>query len=604
MSPEGGSMTDGDRGRSLIDAIRTHKLTASLATLALVAALAPRLVGGAASAASTGPPAVLIPRSGAYFGAAVAPRSGETRQTSIQRVERQIGRTFAIDHEYYKWDDAFPGSYEQWTADQGRIPFLNWKPATKNGTVIPWSRIASGAEDATIISHADAIKAFGRPMYLTFHHEPENDTGAFGTPQEFAAAFRHVVEVMRSRGATNVAFVWTMMGSTFNGYDGRDPASFYPGNDYVDLIGTDGYNWYPGKAGTQWRSFQWIFQPSHDFAEAHNKPWMVVEYGVQEDPANPNHKAEWLRDALATAKSWPSLKSLMYYDRYKLYPWDTDSSAISMAAYKAIGADPYVDPGLIVPRSPAPSPTTVPSSPSPTTQPPSPKPTTPTPAPTTPPPSPVPVDGFWWNSLDSGTAGATVTPARTVGSGTPFDRVVTERGGAVTFHESSNGNLSAKHEVGKNQNAYYEWSSSFGHQSLWFGRVSVRFDGLPSGDLRLIRSKEGDDLKFAIDVLKDGRVRVKDAKNQRIGITSTAIPPSTWFRIEWKVDHRTGVIQVAVFATAGGSTPSATLTTGTGSNIGTGTSQVQIGRSGSQEFFEVFWTDDPAVSTKGWIGPA
>ena len=32
---------------------------------------------------------------------------------------------------------------------------------------------------------------------------------------EYAAAFRHIVTVFRQRGVTNVAFVWTMMGWTF-----------------------------------------------------------------------------------------------------------------------------------------------------------------------------------------------------------------------------------------------------------------------------------------------------------------------------------------------------------------------------------------------------
>ena len=80
-----------------------------------------------AGAAASGPPAVLIPTSGAYFGSWVAPRGTEPRTQAIERVEGQIGRRFAIDHQYYRWDSVFPGPYETWTRSQGRIPFLNWK---------------------------------------------------------------------------------------------------------------------------------------------------------------------------------------------------------------------------------------------------------------------------------------------------------------------------------------------------------------------------------------------------------------------------------------------------------------------------------------------
>ena len=75
-----------------------------------------------------------------------------------------------------------------------------------------WSAIANGSQDATIVAHADAIKSFGHPMYLAFHHEPENDLDTYGTPAEYAAAFRHVVDVFRARGVTNVAYVWNMIG--------------------------------------------------------------------------------------------------------------------------------------------------------------------------------------------------------------------------------------------------------------------------------------------------------------------------------------------------------------------------------------------------------
>ncbi len=74
---------------------------------------------------------------------------------------------------------------------------------------------------------------------------------------------------------------------------------------------------------------------------------MVVEFGVQEDPAVPGRKAQWLLDALATAKTWPSLKALIYFDVVKDgYPWVTDSSASSMSRLPADGAGSVREPGV------------------------------------------------------------------------------------------------------------------------------------------------------------------------------------------------------------------------------------------------------------------
>ena len=296
--------------------------------------------GGSASAATHSAPRVLVPHT-AYFGSRIEARAGETQSEAFERVESQIGRTFAIDHFYYQWTSSFPNSAQTATVADGRIPFINWK-ADGN-----WAAIADGSQDSTIISHADAIKGFGYPVYLSFHHEPENDLDAFGTATDYAAAFRHIVDAFRARGVTNVAFVWTMMGWTFNPRSERDAGSYYPGDAYVDIVGADGYNWYPMKSGSTWTSFRAIFRDSNAFAIAHDKPWMVVEFGVQEDPAVPGRKAQWLLDALSTAKSWPSLKGLIYFDVLKDgHPWVTDSSASAMKRYRQIARDPYVNPAF------------------------------------------------------------------------------------------------------------------------------------------------------------------------------------------------------------------------------------------------------------------
>ena len=270
---------------------------AGVVILALVATAFVR--AGLAYPAVLSPPA--IPAT-AYFGARIEPLSGESQNDAVLRVESQIGRRFAIDHYYYQWTDSFPNAAQTWTVGQGRTPFINWKAGGS------WSAIANGSQDAVINAHADAIKSFGYPIYLSFHHEPENDLGSFGSPSDYAAAFRHIVDVFRARGVSNVAFVWTMMAWTMNPSSGRNAMDYYPGDAYVDYVGADGYNWYPGRAGDDWTSFRDIFTDTNAFAIAHNKPWMVVEFGAQEDPAVPGRKAQWLLDALATAKSWPSLK--------------------------------------------------------------------------------------------------------------------------------------------------------------------------------------------------------------------------------------------------------------------------------------------------------
>lgn len=310
-----------------------------LPRLALVAAMMLVTTAPAAGAASRFPP-ILRPSRGAHFGTYVKPRSGETPQEAIERVESMIGRRFAIDHRYYRWNTSFPSAYDKWSGSQGRILYVNWDTELENGSLVSWASIASGAADAAIIKRARAVKAFGKPMYITFHHEPENDP-ALGSSSDFVRAFRHFVSVFRARGVRNVAWVLALEGYS---YMNGSASQWYPGNRFVDFIGCDSYNWYPGKPNTQWRSFHDGVAATVSFAKEHRKPVMVSEYGVQEDPEVPGRKAEWFRDELTALQAWSRIKAVVYFDSTRIYPWITDSSPSSIIAYTEIAQSAWLNP--------------------------------------------------------------------------------------------------------------------------------------------------------------------------------------------------------------------------------------------------------------------
>lgn len=276
-------------------------------------------------------PPVLVPERGAYLGSWVAPRAGETGHQPIRRIERAIDRRFAIDHRYYRWNQSLPTRYDKASYRAERLPFLSWKAMRTDGTIVPWNEIATGLRDRWIVRQARRFRAFGAPVYLSFHDEPESD-GEFGSPAEFASAFRHIVDIFRQERVDNVAFVWTMMSWTFDKGSGRDPMDWYPGDGYVDIIGTNGYNWFPMKP--RWDSFQEIMAPTMSFASERDKPVFVVEFGVMEDPDDPERKGDWFRSIRDAGKEWSRLKGLIYFDEVKDgYPWITDSSSSARSGY-------------------------------------------------------------------------------------------------------------------------------------------------------------------------------------------------------------------------------------------------------------------------------
>ena len=490
----------------------------------------------------------------------MGPRDLESHQDAVNRLESDIGRKLAIDHQYYRWDDMIPTTHQDWDASTGRLPFINWIPAKTDGSPVTWSEIANGSQDDWLIQRADAIKAFGYPLYLTFHHEPEDDLATWGTPADYAAAFRHVVDVFRSRGVTNVAFVWTMMNWTFDPRSGRDPNAYYPGDGYVDFIGVDGYNWYPGRAGTPWESFEQVFRTSDQFAVVHDKPWMAVETGAQEDPDQPGRKGQWFRDIAATAQGWPLLKAVIYFDTIKEYDWNSDSSVSSTQGFVALSHHPYMDrtpPGVARP------------------------------------------DRTLRNGIDLGPQAAPVLAGQ-ASAGEPFSKVVTSSGATLTYDdEHAIGPFSAKHTVTSNGNAYYQWT---GLRSTWYGRLYLWLEHRPASGVRLVRGSTNNALRCALDLLPDGTLRWVDQNNQPIVTTTSPIDFRKWVRIEWRVDHISGRVTIRLYNSATSSLPTQKAASARHRAIGPSAREMQYGRSGTQSFAYTFWTDSPALSTSGYLG--
>ena len=282
----------------------------------------------------------VLPTSGTLFGAFVQvnARTGPDRRSALESFENLVGRKVAIERVYYLWDRAWPTADDAWTRDAGRIPYISWNTRRTDGTTASWADIASGVYDTTILSRAADLITFGSPVIFSFHHEPEGE----GSASDFIAAYRHVRDVFQTAGVTNVTYAWTMSASSFKS---TTAANFYPGDDVVDVVASDGYNWYacPGKSDP-WRSFTDVFAAFHAFGQQHRKPMIIAEWGGHEDPATPGRKATWIDETSTQLKQWPDIAAVLYFDADKGCDRWVDSSTSSLASFLAMGADPYFNP--------------------------------------------------------------------------------------------------------------------------------------------------------------------------------------------------------------------------------------------------------------------
>jgi hypothetical protein len=289
------------------------------------------------------------------FGAWASPNAVWS-QAGLSGVEREIGRRFDIDHRFYAWPDSFPTGDQQWDVSNGRIPLVTWEPWTAS-----LAEIASGADDALIKRRADALRRFGKPIFLRFAHEMNgdwypwdgyhnNDAGRVNGPALYIAAWRHLHDIFAAGNASNVIWVWCPTANSVPNDVWNTWRHYYPGDAYVDWVCLDTYNRQP----TSWSSFARLIAPFYR-EYATRKPIMVGEAASVEGLTD-GQKARWIADAAhALETSLPDIGAFLWFDANTgNHDWRFDSSKTSLLAYKAMASQRYFNTRrTLLPRRPA-----------------------------------------------------------------------------------------------------------------------------------------------------------------------------------------------------------------------------------------------------------
>lgn len=293
---------------------------------------------------------------GIALGVYVKPGGGSDLEAAVGGFESSIGRRLSIIQTFTGWETSsgapvpFPTAFAAYVEGIGATPMITWQPeqavtATQapGGTLadqpaFSLAQLSSGRYDAYIRTWAGAARSFGRPVYVRMMHEMNDRTypwsigvnGNVGS-DDYVAAWRHIVDVFRAVGATNVQFVWCVGAKPAT----PDPAAYFPGDGYASWIALDGYN-----RGTPWQSFTSIMGPAYaDITAISALPVMIAETGSVDRPGDPTAKADWITSALDSEipQSLPRVRAVLYFDAPgRGFSYALSSSTQALHAFAAV----------------------------------------------------------------------------------------------------------------------------------------------------------------------------------------------------------------------------------------------------------------------------
>jgi mannan endo-1,4-beta-mannosidase len=225
---------------------------------------------------------------------------------------------------YSGWLEGFPANFAAKVSSEGAVPLVQIQP-----TGVAMAAIASGRYDSYLSSYAEAVRAYGRPVILSFAHEMNGSWYSWGSghtaPATFVAAWRQVVTVFRAAGAANVTWLWTV--NIINGTGrGRipNPAPWWPGGSYVNWVGIDGYYFLPS-----WK-FASLFGPTIAAVRALTSDPILIA----ETAALPAAQSAKVADLFAGVRAY-GLLGFVWFDNIGSRNWRLSRSGAAALAKAA-----------------------------------------------------------------------------------------------------------------------------------------------------------------------------------------------------------------------------------------------------------------------------
>jgi beta-mannanase len=260
----------------------------------------------------------------------------------ITTFESRLGRQFNVVNYFFAWGSNFQAAVN--STVPRRDLMISWQPQGSDLT-----KIVAGKYDPYIAQYAVAAKSYGSVVYLRFAAEMNGDGNNYSAgsggppPATFVLAWHRIHGIFQTVGATNVRFVWCINETDIPATTTNKAENYWPGDNYVDIVGFDGYNWgsaKPAAGDGTWRTFNQIVEtPYQRLATLSKRPIWICEFGCAEasssDPAGVS-KGGWFQDMFAT-KLYPRLEGLVYFSENEVAlkrDWRINSSVGAITGWR------------------------------------------------------------------------------------------------------------------------------------------------------------------------------------------------------------------------------------------------------------------------------
>ena len=219
-----------------------------------------------------------------------------------------------------------------------------WYAMAKEG--LGYDEMLSGKWDEYIEKFAEILKKIDGAVFLRFGHEMNGNwypwSGTKIGKSKFVEIYKYVKDIFDETGASNVKWVFSVNWEDVPRED-NNFMLYYPGDEYVDYVGIDGYNWGNAKSWSRWMSFKEIFEKRYkEITNNLKKPIIISEFS---STSNGGDKAVWIKEAMNDIERMKEIKGFVLFNVDKETDWNFPTDEDFGKEFKVHLGDSYFKDG-------------------------------------------------------------------------------------------------------------------------------------------------------------------------------------------------------------------------------------------------------------------
>ncbi|MDD3169160.1 MAG: glycosyl hydrolase, partial [Eubacteriales bacterium] len=187
--------------------------------------------------------------------------------------------------------------------------------------------VLDGKYDLYLRNYAREVARSGEPILFRPGNEMNGDWCVYSSHHTskdtdiYKAFYLYLYQLFEEAGADNVIWVWNPNGRSFPDFKWNDELCYYPGDEYVDVIGMTSYN-----TGTYYESETWMeFDQMYDslyrkYIALYEKPLMITEFSSSSVGGS---KEAWVANMFRNIDKYERIKVAVWWDGCD---WDTEGN--------------------------------------------------------------------------------------------------------------------------------------------------------------------------------------------------------------------------------------------------------------------------------------